>query len=296
MKFRTEITLSPAAFSISHSDKVMMIGSCFVENISERMLHAGFAVNVNPFGVVYNPASVADSLRQLIVYQPYTEEDLFLHEGIYHSFSHHSRFSGTDKVAVLEKINTSLAEASDFLRQANLLIITFGTASVYCLASTGEIVSNCHKLPAREFEEKRLTVEQITELWKQLIKELRTVNPDLKILFTVSPIRHRKHGEHANQLSKSVLLLAIDEIVQSHTQCFYFPAYEIVLDDLRDYRFYADDLIHPNSQAIEYIWEKFSDTYFEPPTVELIREYEKQQKRNAHKPIITSNALIINNS
>ena len=250
------------------------------------MLHAGFTANVNPFGVVYNPASLAGSLQKLIDRQSYTEADLFLYEGVYHSFSHHSRFSGTDKAAVLEKINTRLADASDFLQEATLLIITFGTAYVYRLASTGKTVSNCHKLPAREFEEKRLTVEQITEQWNPLIRDIRTINPDLKILFTISPIRHWKNGANANQLSKAVLLLAVDEIIQSNRQCFYFPAYEIVLDDLRDYRFYADDLIHPNSQAIAYIWEKFCGAYFDPSTVELIREYEKNQKFLNHRKII----------
>jgi lysophospholipase L1-like esterase len=209
-----------------------------------------------------------------------------MHEGVYHSFSHHSRFSGTDKAAVLEKINTRLADSSGFLRQAKLLIITFGTASVYRLASTGKVVSNCHKLPAREFEEERLTVEQITEQWNNLIRDIRTINPNLKILFTVSPIRHWKNGANANQLSKAVLLLAVDEIIQSNPQCFYFPAYEIVLDDLRDYRFYADDLIHPNSQAIDYIWGKFCDAYFDLSTVKLIREYEKEQKAMNHRKII----------
>ena len=286
MKFRTEITMSPAPFSISHSDKVMMMGSCFAENISDRMLCAGFTVNVNPFGVVYNPASLANGLQELIFRKPYTEADLFLHEGAYHSFSHHSRFSGRDKTAVLEKINTTLADASEFLRQAQLLIITFGTAYVYHLVSTGKVVSNCHKLPAREFEEKRLTVEQITEQWNQLIRDIRTVNPEIKILFTVSPIRHWKNGANANQLSKAVLLLAVDEMIQSNRQCFYFPAYEIVLDDLRDYRFYADDLIHPNSQSIDYIWEKFSDAFFNPSTVKLIREYEAKQKALNHRKIL----------
>jgi len=286
MKFRTEITIPPAGFTITHSDRVMMLGSCFAENISDRMLCTGFTVDANPFGVVYNPASIANSLQRLIHRQIYTEADLFLHEGVYHSFSHHSRFSGADKTMVLEKINERLTDSANFLQQANRLIITFGTAYIYRLVSTREVVSNCHKLPAREFEEKRLTVEQIAELWNNLIGDLRILNPELKIIFTVSPIRHWKYGANANNQSKAVLLLAVDEIVQSRTECSYFPAYEIVLDDLRDYRFYADDLIHPGSQAIDYIWEKFGDAYFNQSTVELIKEYEKERKSLEHRKIV----------
>ncbi|MDR2805544.1 MAG: GSCFA domain-containing protein, partial [Dysgonamonadaceae bacterium] len=268
------------------SDKVMMIGSCFAENISERMLRGGFTVDVNPFGIVYNPVSVANGLRDLIIRNVYTESDLFLHEGVYHSFSHHSRFSGEDRRAVLAGMNAAIVRSSEFLRQAQLLIITFGTANIYRLLSTGQVVSNCHKRPAREFAESRLTVEQITDLWNSLIRELQTVNPDLKILFTVSPIRHWKDGATANQLSKAVLLLAVNELIQANASCSYFPAYELLLDDLRDYRFYADDLTHPNAQAVSYIWEKFGEAYFEKSTRDAIRDYEKKYRYVNHRKIV----------
>jgi hypothetical protein len=286
MKFRTEITLPPAGFSITHQDKILMMGSCFVENMSTKMIQAGFSVHVNPFGIVYNPASLANGLRDLIHYKNYTEQDLFLHQGIYHSFAHHSRFSGTDRQTVLDKINGSISDASDFLRQATVLVITFGTAQAYRLLSSGEVVSNCHKLPAQMFKEERLSIPQITQLWGDLIQYLQTVNPDMKILFTVSPIRHWKNGASENQLNKATLLLAVDELIKSHAGCYYFPSYEIMLDDLRDYRFYADDLIHPNSQAIEYIWDKFGEAYFDKKTTELIREQEKRQKALNHRHII----------
>ncbi|MDR2682632.1 MAG: GSCFA domain-containing protein [Dysgonamonadaceae bacterium] len=288
MKFRTEITLPPAGFAISPADKVMMIGSCFAENISERMRRGGFTVDANPLGIAYNPASVAGGLQDLMSRRIYTEADLFLHEGAYHSFSHHSRFSGGESRAVLEKINAAIAFSSEFLRQARVLMITFGTANVYRLRSTGQVVANCHKRPAREFEEQRLTIEQITESWNGIIRELQALNPGLHILFTVSPIRHWKNGANANQLSKAILLLAVNELVQTHPRCEYFPAYEILLDDLRDYRFYADDWVHPHAQAIDYIWEKLGDAYFDKRTQERIREYEKQQKRMNHVKIIAS--------
>ena len=286
MKFRTEIQLSPGTCSITHQDKILMMGSCFTENISEKLLQAGFEVHVNPFGIVYNPVSLANGLLDLIRRKIYTETELFLYQEIYHSFSHHSRFSGTDKELVLSKINTTIDEASDFLRQANFLIITFGTATVYRLATSGEVVSNCHKLPAKEFQEERLTVFQIITLWNEIISNLQNLNPKLKILFTVSPIRHWKNGAHANQLNKATLLLALNELIESNTSCYYFPAYELVLDDLRDYRFYAEDLIHPNTQAINYIWEKFGEAYFDRKTVELNKEYEKRQRAMNHRPLI----------
>ncbi|GHT05488.1 hypothetical protein FACS189423_09690 [Bacteroidia bacterium] len=262
-----------------------MMGSCFVENISVKMLQSGFTADVNPFGIVYNPASLAAGLQDLINRKTHTEKDLFLHEGLYHSFSHHSRFSGTTIETVLEKINTRILSSSEFLQQATVLIITFGTANVYRLVSSGEVVSNCHKLPAKVFDEKRLTVHQITGKWNELIQQLQTLNPGLKILFTVSPIRHWKDGANANQLSKATLLLVIQELTTTNPQCYYFPSYEIMLDDLRDYRFYADDLIHPNSQAMDYIWEKFGEAYFDNKTREVIREYEKKQKTLNHRPI-----------
>ncbi|MDR0866098.1 MAG: GSCFA domain-containing protein [Candidatus Symbiothrix sp.] len=285
MKFRTEITVPSPGFHISHTDKILLTGSCFVSTISTRMQESGFTVDVNPFGIVYNPASLANGLTDLINNKTYTEENLFLHQGLYHSFSHHSRFSGTSIETVLQKINASISHSSGFLRQANLLIITFGTANTYRLVSSGEVVSNCHKLPAQSFIEERLTISQITGRWNILIKELQALNPDLKILFTVSPIRHWKDGANANQLNKAILLLAVNELTDTHPQCYYFPSYEIMLDDLRDYRFYAADLIHPNAQAIDYIWEKFGEAYFDKKTMELNKEYEKKQKALNHRPL-----------
>ncbi|GHT73602.1 hypothetical protein AGMMS50262_04960 [Bacteroidia bacterium] len=185
-------------------------------------------------------------------------------------------------------MNASIRATSDFLQQADLLIITFGTATIYRLSASGEVVSNCHKLPAKEFQEERLTISQITALWNELITNWQSENPRLKILFTVSPIRHWKNGAHADQLNKAVLLLAVNELIHSNVSCYYFPAYEIQLDDLRDYRFYADDLIHPNTQAINYIWEKFGEAYFEKKTIELCRELEKKQRAEKHRPLIKS--------
>jgi hypothetical protein len=284
MKFRTEIALPPAEFAISHQDKIMMMGSCFVENIFSRMEASCFSVEVNPFGIVYNPASLAGGLMDLMNNRVYTPENLFLHQGLYHSFSHHSRFSGTGAETVLNGINSNRIRSSAFLRQTSILILTFGTAGIYRLLSSGELVSNCHKLPANLFAGERLTVDEITGQWNPLIHSLQEMNRNMKILFTVSPVRHWKDGAHENQLNKSTLLLAVNELIKTNTRCYYFPSYEIMMDDLRDYRFYAGDLIHPSSQAVDYIWEKFGNAYFSPQTMELIKEWEHIQQALNHRP------------
>jgi hypothetical protein len=285
MRFRTEITVPNAGLRISHQDKILMMGSCFVENLSSRILQSGFTAEINPFGIMYNPVSLAGGLYDLIDKKNYTSEDLFLHQGLYHSFSHHSRFSGADMESVLSRIHSSSVRSSEFLREVDLLVITFGTANTYRLLSSGEVVANCHKAPANRFQEERLTVNQITGQWNDLIKKLQTVNPRIKILFTVSPIRHLKDGAHENQLNKSVLLLAANELINANAACYYFPSYEIMMDDLRDYRFYAEDMIHPNPQAIDYIWEKFSQAYFDKTTMEFIKEWESIQQALNHRPL-----------
>jgi hypothetical protein len=284
MKFRTEVIVKAADIRIGYADKIWMSGSCFAENISGKFAEAGFEVDVNPFGIVYNPLSLSDCLKRLLDNRRFTAGDLFRHGELYHSFSHHSRFSGPDPELVVEKINDRLTCSSAFLAQADWLIITFGTAFVYRLQSSGEVVANCHKLPSNRFVYQRLSVEEITAEWLPLIDRLVTLRPELKVLFTVSPIRHWKDGAHENQLSKATLLLAVDELIKSNSSCCYFPAYEILLDDLRDYRFYAEDMLHPASQAVDYIWEKCSETFFDQATMDKIREYERIQKSLNHKP------------
>lgn len=284
MKFRTEIDIPKAEFTISHKDKLVMMGSCFAENISSKMSEAGFNVDVNPFGILYNPISITNGLSDLLNRREYVEDDLFVSRDVYHSFSHHGRFSGTDKATVLSVMNKQLKASKAFLQRADYLIITFGTAKVYRLYSNGRVVSNCHKLPANFFTYSMLSVGEIVQAWLDIIQKLRDGNPQLKIIFTVSPIRHWKDGAHENQISKSTLLLAINELIRWNDGLYYFPSYEIVLDDLRDYRFYKEDMVHPNSQAIEYIWQKFSDTYFNEKTKSVIKEWMSIQQALNHKP------------
>ena len=283
MQFRTEIE-TPAQYPhIGYADRILTMGSCFSENIGGWLDQLFFDVTVNPFGVLYNPESIAHALELLLQEKHYTEHDVFCHQGLYHTFDHHSRFSDTDAQHFTESINRKREEASQVLLSASHLMITFGTAWVYELKESGQIVSNCHKLPEARFTRRRLTVEEITARWTKLIEKLREVNPQLQIHFTVSPIRHLKDTLHGNQLSKSTLLLAIDQL-QQLPSIYYFPAYEMLIDDLRDYRFYASDLTHPSEMAIEYIRDKFRQCYFTQETEKLSQICAKMRKALEHRP------------
>lgn len=262
-----------------------MVGSCFAENIGRKLEEHKFTVDINPFGILYNPASVAEGLRRLLCPERFTPGDLFQHEGIYHSFAHHSRFSAPTEEECLEQINSRLYQSSDFLRKATRLVITLGTAFVYRLKSDGRIVANCHKLPEKRFDRERLSVEAIVADWKPLLLALWEQNPALKILFTVSPIRHWKDGAHENQLSKATLLLAADALQREFPERIaYFPAYEILMDELRDYRFYADDMLHPSPLAIDYMWQRFTDHFLSADTLAILKEWGDIQKAMNHKP------------
>lgn len=285
MELYTRITLPKALFSFTYEEKTVLMGSCFAENIGGKMEESKFPVDVNPFGTLYNPSSVANGLRILLGTKQFSSGDLFQQDGIFHSFSHHSRFSAPSENECLEKINNRLSLSSENIRKANRLVITLGTAFVYRLKSDGRIVSNCHKLPDKMFERRRLSVQEITEDWRELLHSLWEQNPSLRLLFTVSPIRHWKDGAHENQISKATLLLAIEELRQEFPdRIAYFPAYEIMMDELRDYRFYADDMLHPSPLAIEYIWRRFTENFLSKETQTLLTDWEDIQKAIHHKP------------
>lgn len=284
MEFRKVIDIPKSELLIGYEDKLMLFGSCFAENIGSRLLANKFDVDVNPFGVLYNPLSIKQAIELLLDEREFSSNDLFFDKGLYHSFFHHSSFSTVSSGEMLRDINESCIKSSQQLRSANILLVTFGTSYVFREKETGSIVANCHKLPASHFDRFRLSVHEIVESWNELIVRLRQENPSVQILFTVSPIRHWKDGAHGNQLSKSILLLAIEELMQAHEGIFYFPSYELLLDELRDYRFYSEDMIHPNNMAVEYIWERFEETFFGDITLALIKEWAKISKAISHRP------------
>ncbi len=285
MEFITKISLSKPVFEFSYHDKVMLIGSCFADNIGTKLNENKFDIDINPFGTLYNPASIAFSIKRLVDPRPFTPDDLIRHEGICHSFMHHSRFSSPSEEEVVCNINQRLNASSVNLAKATRLIITFGTSFVYRLKSNGNVVSNCHKLPDHFFSREMLSADSIVDEWDALLLSAWKQNRDLKILFTVSPIRHWKDGAHANQLSKATLLLAIDRLQKRYPlQTGYFPAYEIMMDELRDYRFYADDMLHPSPLAIEYIWNRFIENCLSEESKNILKEWLVIKKAINHRP------------
>lgn len=285
MAFRTQVVIDQPPFDLSYQDKVLLLGSCFAENMGNKLESNKFDVDVNPFGTLYNPLSIERSLQLLIKSVTFSSSDLFKQDGAFHSFTHHSRFSAVSAARTLQTINNRMQRSSEQLTQATRLIITFGTAYVYCLKTNGEVVANCHKLPERCFNRKRLSVEEIVASWRSLLSALWRQNPTLNVVFTVSPIRHWKDGAQANQISKAILLLAVETLAKAYPhQVSYFPAYEIMMDELRDYRFYADDMLHPSSLAIEYIWERFLDLYLSKQTRSTLKEWEEINKAIRHQP------------
>jgi len=283
-EFRTVIKLQESDIKISYDSTLLFVGSCFSDNIGNKFRERRFRTEINPFGVLYNPESVKQDLEILLERKFFGEELLFEHLGLWQSFYHHSRFSGVDKKAVLDNINRNISKGHEILKSVDLLFITFGTSWVYQYVDNGLVVANCHKLPASKFKRFRLSVEDIVESYGGLITKLKEFNRNLKIVFTVSPVRHLKDGAHGNQLSKSVLLLAVEELAEKHDEVFYFPAYELVMDDLRDYRFYAEDMVHPGSLAVEYIWERLSEVYLDKKAKAFVKEMDKVIKAARHRP------------
>lgn len=285
MELQTIVKLEKPSFHIDYTTRIMLLGSCFVENVGAKLEYFRFKTEINPCGIVYNPLSVANTLNFLLGEKKFNESDLLENAGKWVSLSHHGRFSATRAEDCLKNINTRLQQACTFLQSADVLIITWGTAWAYRYLKNGSIVANCHKFPAADFERFRLTVEEITMAYADIVTRLRELRPSLKVLFTVSPIRHWKDGAHGNQLSKAVLLLAIDRLRERFDFVSYFPSYEIVMDELRDYRFYAPDMLHISPQGIDYIWEKFRDTYMEKNTRMAMDKMGQINKVLQHRPI-----------
>ena len=268
MKLQTIVDIKPSAWKIGYEDKILMLGSCFSDEIGEQMKQRYLHVTCNPFGTLYNPLSIAQALSI-----QFSDISFQFHDGLYHSMAHHGSFSRADKAEAEEVIAESIETMQRALEEATVVIVTFGTAWVYEM--NGEIVGNCHKLPENSFTRRRLTVEEIVAAWKPILEKYS----DKHWLFTVSPIRHIKDGLHENKLSKAMLLQAVEQLGD------YFPSYEILLDELRDYRFYADDLVHPSSLAVHYIWERFVDTFCTNQTKNELVLQHKRWKHEHHIPL-----------
>ncbi len=283
--FFTPVNLPDSKFEINYTDNLFTLGSCFAENIGKKLQDAFFLSFINPFGVLYNPLSVCRSVRYLLNGKEFTGEDLFQSGSLWNSFAHSSLFSAIEPGEALQKINSRLAAARFFLNETNVMMITLGTAWIFEDAATGEVVSNCHKLPANSFNRRRMSVDEVVNSLSEVINLLRQSNPAMKFVFTVSPVRHWKDGAHENTVSKSTLHLAVDVLVKEFPFVQYFPAYEIVIDELRDYRFYTTDMLHPSEQTVEYIWQCFAGMFFSESTLKLKKELEQLRTDLNHRPL-----------
>ena len=286
MDFRTEIKIESFDTLIYPGSKINMIGSCFANHIGNRMEHSGLDVHVNPFGVLYNPESIATACRMMTGNFTFESDGFVESEGLWNSWFNDSSFAAPDVVTCKRNLEQACCSETERLKHLDFLFITLGTNRCYALKEKGFIVGNCHKQPAQMFEEKKLTVSQMVVSLQQAMDDLWRLAPSLRVVFTVSPYRYAKYGFHESQLSKAALLLAVDEICSRNDgRCVYFPAYEIVMDELRDYRFYADDMLHPSEMAVNYIWERFTEKCFAKETLNYMKEWERIEKSFTHRPL-----------
>lgn len=286
-KFQTIVEIPEFSWKTEYQKRNLFMGSCFTENIGNRMSDLKYEVDINPFGILYNPMSVASGLEILLDNKEFEADDVHEHNGLWQSFAHHGNFSSTNKTQCLANINTRIKSSSEFLKSSDFLFLTFGTAWVYRHKKSGKVVSNCHKIPAKEFVRERLSVNDIVEKYMELFQQIWEVNPSLKVVFTVSPIRHWKDGAIENQRSKSTLLLAIEQLINmlGNDKCAYFPSYEIVMDELRDYRFYAEDMLHLTDVAVKHIWGIFENSLINEESIKNSREIQKIISAVRHRPI-----------
>lgn len=283
MNFQTCVDCKKTDINITHNSNILLIGSCFTENIGKILKKSKFKCIVNPYGVLYNPLSISRSLNEIIDLRKYNENDVFYYKGLYHSFMHHTTFSSDNLNMCLEHINSQILNAHESLTSLDYIIITLGSSYIY--RHNGIVVANCHKLPEKSFERQLCDYNSFIIEYRKLLDKLFSVNGHLRIIFTISPIRHIRDGLHNNMISKSILAIFVYELQKLYSEkIYYFPAYEILNDELRDYRFYADDMVHPSELSILYIWEKFKTMYMDKKTHELIDKCNNIEKMISHKP------------
>jgi len=284
MKFRTEVDIQSSQQKIEIEDKIFSIGSCFASEMSDLFQKGQLQTVNNPFGTIFNPFSINNSIKRLHDSEFYYEDDLISYHDEFISLDHHTSFDTRYVHQTLDKINSKIEEGNRFLQESNWVIITYGTSFIYEFEPKKKLVANCHKIPQKFFEKRLLTHQELTDSIYDTIINLHDICPEnVQILFTVSPVRHTKDGMIENQLSKSKLITSIHEVSSQFENCRYLPVYEILMDDLRDYRFYKEDLIHPNSQAVNYIFEKFGEAYFSPETKDFIKENFKINRALEHR-------------
>lgn len=289
MKLRTTIGLEPERYHpFNYSSKVVLLGSCFAEHIGSKLAYYKFQSCCNPFGIVFHPIAIEKQLNRVINENLFSKEDLFFINEQWHCYETHSKLSSQNSDKMLEDLNSLIADTRVHLKQASHLIITLGTAWVYRHIETDTVVGNCHKTPQKKFLKELLTVDQITESLQGSIELIRELNPKLSILISISPVRHLKDGMVQNNQSKAHLLAAVHQVVAPRKNIHYFPSYEIVLDELRDYRFYEPDMLHPNQVAIDYVWEKFCSVWLSESTKSTMQEVSAIQKGQMHKAFNTT--------
>ncbi len=287
MQFHAEFFPKILADKIQIQHPVMLMGSCFTDQIGNKLLDHKFKILQNPNGILFNPVSISRAIQNYIGQKKYTEADLFYYNELWHSWDHHSRFSSPDKTLCIDELNQSQKKAYDFLLESKWLIITLGSAFVYERKEVDDpylsVAANCHKIPNDTFNRRLMDSAEVTEILKKIISLLQQFNKDLKIIFTISPVRHLREGFIENNRSKAALIEAVHK-VSDHVSVLYFPSYELIIDDLRDYRFYAEDLVHPNYSATNYVWEKFVESCIEPASQSLMKELAVILAARNHKP------------
>ena len=285
MKLQTKVSIKQATKScIDYQSKILMLGSCFSDNIGNKLNYFKFQTSQNPFGILFHPVAIENLVTNAINQKKYTEEDLIYHNEIWHSFDAHSSLSSLDKNEIINHLNSAITSTNKKLEEASHIVITLGTSWVYRHIESDKIVANCHKIPQKKFLKELLSIDEITEILASLIALIKSVNKNVSILFTVSPVRHLKDGFIENTQSKSHLITAIHQIIDERKSTYYFPSYEIMMDELRDYRFYNEDMIHPNKTAINYIWERFVSTWFSEDSKPTMATIDTIQKGILHRP------------
>jgi len=285
MNLQTNVSIpKPEGPLLNYESSIFLLGSCFSQNIGNQLNYFKFKSAQNPFGILFHPVAIENLIQKSMEEYSYSEKDIDLKNEVFFSFDAHSNLNGLDKQSVISNLNEALAKTRNSIMEASHIFITLGTAWVYRHLNMNKIVANCHKVPQKEFRKELLSVREIKDSLLNIIQLIQSVNPNCKIIFTVSPIRHVKNGLAANNRSKAHLIAAVHEVFDMQEQASYFPSYEIVLDELRDYRFYKEDMLHPNQQGVNYIYERFSETYFTKETQALNSKIRKLKLALSHRP------------